>query len=337
PIGAATSPLPQFDTVLGRLVAALGERFDQAWGGFGPAPKFPRPVLVELCLRHHQMASDPDSLAMATTTLDAMAAGGIYDHLAGGFARYSTDRQWLVPHFEKMLTDQALLARAYLHAWQATGSDHYLQVVAETLDWVCDELSASSGGLCSSVDADAAGEEGGHATWTPGEVAAAMRDEGLADLAPAVCDWYGVVEGGNWEGRTVLRRPLRAPLRRPPEIESARRTLLAARRKRAQPSRDDKVLTEWNAMFIAVLAEAAGACDDQRWGERAEAEAEALLTRNRRRDGRLLRSADNPAVGAFAADYAWVIECCTRLGELTGRAVWTERAAETAGDMLDLF
>ena len=119
------SPLPAFPAVLDRTVGALADRFDRTWGGFGPAPKFPRPTFVELCLRHHRRSGDRDALVMATTTLDGMAAGGLYDHLAGGFARYSTDNRWLVPHFEKMLTDQALLARAYLHAWQATGNPDY--------------------------------------------------------------------------------------------------------------------------------------------------------------------------------------------------------------------
>jgi uncharacterized protein len=340
---AATSPPtghPSWEGLLERIVGELGERFDPGWGGFGGAPKFPRPTLVELCLRHHRRTGDRRSLTMATTTLDAMAAGGIYDHLEGGFARYSTDQRWLVPHFEKMLTDQALLARAYLHAWQAVGTPAYLQVVNETLDYVCSSLSAPQGGLSASVDADAAGVEGGHATWTPSEVRQALADAGLEGAEKAVCDWYGITEHGNWEGRNVLHRPLGAPLERPPDIEAARRALLAARRRRPQPARDDKVLTEWNAMFIATLAEAAAVCGSDRWRASALSLAEHLFRRNRRADLRWLRSPageDGAAVTAFAADHAWVAECCTRLAELTGEATWIRRAEAVATALLGRF
>ena len=334
-VGAAGRSL----ATIGRVVGTLADHFDAEWGGFGAAPKFPRPTLVELCLRHHAATGDPSSLAMATTTLDAMAAGGIYDHLEGGFARYATDRRWMVPHFEKMLTDQALLLRAYLHGWQATGSPAYLRVARETVDYVREALVAPSGGLCSSVDADAAGEEGGHATWTAAEVREALGRAGLASLSRAICDWYGVTDEGNWEGRTVLHRPLGAPLERPPDIERARRALLEARRRRPQPARDDKVLTEWNAMFASSLAEAAAACGDGGWARWAESIVESLFLHNRRPDGRWLRATpgeSGSAVLAFAADHAWLVDCCTRMGELTGRRRWTERAVETAGALLDL-
>jgi uncharacterized protein len=330
---------PRWQVALREVTDELARRFDATWGGFGPAPKFPRPTLVDVCLRHHLLTGDAGSLAMATTTLDAMAAGGLYDHLEGGFARYSTDRRWLVPHFEKMLTDQALLVRSYLHAWQVTGSPAYLQVVTETVDYVREDLRAPSGGLCSSVDADAAGVEGGHATWTPADVVDALRAAGLEHLAPTVCEWYGVTEEGNWEGRTILHRPVGAQLARPDDIEVARRALLAARRARPQPARDDKVLTEWNAMFAAALAEAAAACARTSWARRAEEIGELLFERNRRADGRWLRvrGTGSGDVPAFAPDYAWLIECCTRLGELTGRASWTERAEGVAASLLDLF
>ena len=177
-----------------------------------------------------------------------MAAGGIYDHLAGGFARYSTDRHWLVPHFEKMLTDQALLARAYLHAWQVDGPPDYLQVVTETLDYVLADLAAPGGGLCSSEDADAGGVEGSHATFTPAQAAEALAAAGREDLLPAVLDWYGITEGGNWEGTTVLRRPLGAPLARPEPVEAGRRLLLDARgggRSRPATTRSSPSGTPW--------------------------------------------------------------------------------------------
>ncbi len=294
---------------------------------------------MELCLRHHARTGDEHSLVMATATLDAMAAGGIYDHLAGGFARYSTDRQWLVPHFEKMLTDQALVARAYLHAWQATGRDDYRQVMAETIDSMLVDLRAPNGGLCSSVDADAGGQEGAHATFTRAEVQKALAAAGLGAIADEVCAFYGVTEAGNWEHTNVLRRPLGAPLARPAEIEEARRVLLAARRARPQPGVDDKVLTEWNAMAVSTLAEAAGATGVRRWSDAAVDVAEVLFAKLRRPDGRWLRSlqGDDARHLALLADYAWVLDGATRLGELTGKAQWTTRSVEVARDMLELF
>ncbi len=173
-IGPVPVPVPALaidaDALIERVVASLQGGFDPQWGGFGPAPKFPRPSLVELCLRHHRRTGSERSRQMALTTLDGMAAGGMYDHLVGGFCRYSTDDRWLVPHFEKMLTDQALLARAYLHAWQETGRENYLTVVTETLDFVLRDLSTPEGALFSSFDADAGGVEGSHATFTLAEL-----------------------------------------------------------------------------------------------------------------------------------------------------------------------
>jgi len=338
-VPASTELVPAFDELIGRVVAQLAGTFDSEWGGFGGAPKFPRPTLIELCLRHHARTGDEASLAMATTTLDAMAAGGMYDHLAGGFARYSTDRQWLVPHFEKMLTDQALLARAYLHAWQLTGRDDYRQVFTETLDAMLSELAAPSGGLCSSIDADAGGVEGGHATFTRAEVQEVLDAAGAGATTDAVCTFYGVESPGNWESTNVLRRPLGASLVRPPEIEAARTALLAARRSRPQPGVDDKVLTEWNAMAVSTLAEAAAATGSLEWAKAALGIAEVLFSRLRREDGRWLRSlqGDDARHLALAADYAWVVDCATRLGELTGHARWTERATETGHALVELF
>ena len=332
-------PLPDFSELLEKLIGQLSGRFDSEWGGFGTAPKFPRPTFIELCLRHHARTQSSRSLEMATTTLDAMAAGGIYDHLAGGFARYSTDETWLVPHFEKMLTDQALLARAYLHAWQLTGNDSYLQVASETLDYVLNDLAGTEGGLWSSEDADSGGKEGAHATFTRAQVTEVMESAGRPDLTEPVIDWYGVTEHGNWEGTNVLRRPVGAPLKRPGPVELGRQILLAARHERPRPAVDDKALTEWNAMTVSVLAEAAAITGRMDWARSAESITDLLFDQLRRPDGRWLRSLQRGRARhlAFAADYAWVIDCCTRLGELTGKARWTDRASETAHGMLDLF
>ena len=197
-IGVGGAPALDADALVAQVVAGLGAGFDPEWGGFGPAPKFPRPTLVELCLRRaaHGGSDAEHARHMAVRTLDAMAAGGIYDHLVGGFCRYSTDARWLVPHFEKMLTDQALLGRAYLHAWQATGHGDYLRVVTETMDWVLRDLSTPEGALYSSFDADAGGVEGGHATFTPDELRQLLPAALVGPAADVVRDHRGGQLGG---------------------------------------------------------------------------------------------------------------------------------------------
>jgi hypothetical protein len=334
--GTPLMPMSGLDTdgLIDQLVTGLASGFDPQWGGFGPAPKFPRPSLVELCLRHHRSTGSERSRQMALTTLDAMAAGGMYDHLVGGFCRYSTDNLWLVPHFEKMLTDQALLARAYLHAWQETGRDNYLAVVTETLDFVLDDLSTPEGALYSSFDADAGGVEGSHATFTLAELTEALP----AALVQPAADWYGVTAQGNWEGRSILFRPVGAPLRRPPEIEEARLLLAAVRAARVQPARDEKVLTEWNAMAVATLAEVAAVTGSDRYARRAEEIGEFLMSAMY--DGpRLMRSWQGGRARhlGVAADHAWLIEACTRLSELTGKARWRARAHRVSRELLELF
>ena len=323
---------------IGAVVDGLQPGFDPEWGGFGPAPKFPRPTLVELCLRAARGSeSDEGGQAarhMAQRTLDAMAAGGIYDHVVGGFCRYSTDARWLVPHFEKMLTDQALLARAYLHAWQDGGRNDYLVVATETMDWVLRDLSTPEGALYSSFDADAGGVEGAHATWSLHELAAALPPA----LIRPTADWYGISEAGNWEERSIPVRPVGAPLTRPPEIEEARVLLAAARGERVQPARDEKVLTEWNAMAAATLAELAAAIGHDDYGRRAE-EIGTFLWQSMYLDGRLMRSWQGGRARhlAVATDYAWLAEACLRLSEWTGRTLWRQRALTAVRQLCDLF
>ena len=328
------------DQVLATLVAELGDRFDAVDGGFGGAPKFPRPSYVECLLAHHVRTSDPLALEMATTTLDAMAAGGIYDHLAGGFARYSVDARWLVPHFEKMLTDQALLARSYLHAFELTGREDYRQVAIETLDWVLDELSLPSGGLASSVDADAAGHEGSHAVFTPAEVAAALDGvSGALAHADAVA-FYGVSDEGTFEhGSSVLARRRGEPLVRSEAQEVTRRALLTARRARPQPSIDDKVIVEWNAMAASVLAEAARAWGIERFARAAESIVELLDGSFRDVNGHLHRAGRNGVVAhhGMLGDHAWLLEAMTRLFELTGEDRWLVRGHAVAHEMISRF
>src|SRR4051812_6925931 len=311
---------------------ALGASFDRENGGFGRAPKFPQPTFLELALRAHAHNGSPETLEMVTTTLDAMASGGIYDHLGGGFARYSVDNIWLVPHFEKMLYDQSGLARAYLHAWQVTGEPRYLQVVEETIAYVRRDLAAPGGAFFSAEDADSEGVEGKFYVWTLDEVAEVGGPEAVA--------WYGVTAGGNFEGANILTRPVRGDLLRPPEVEAARARLFDRRATRIRPGLDDKVVTEWNAMMISVLAEAGAACDRTDWCDAAVAAAEFLLTRLRDDRGRWLR-AWHPEGGArhlaYAVDHAWLIDAFTRLAEATGEARWIDEARGAADALLALF
>ena len=334
----AGSPETSLDpeALVEQVVAGISTGFDPEWGGFGPAPKFPRPTLVELCLRRARRggADAEHARHMGLRTLDAMAAGGIYDHLVGGFCRYATDAHWLVPHFEKMLTDQAQLARAYLHAWQDGGRAEYLGVVTETLDFVLRDLSTPEGALYSSFDADAGGVEGAHATFTMEELHEILP----APLVGPAAEWYGITPGGNWEGRSIPVRPVGAPLERPPEVEEARRILAAARAARVQPARDEKVLTEWNAMTVATLAEVASATGRVDYGRRAE-EIGEFLWASMFVDGRLMRSWQGGRARhlGVAADYAWLAEASVRLSEWTGRAVWRERAVRAVHQLIDLF
>ena len=310
----------------------LRSSFDAEWGGFGRAPKFPTPTNVELVLRSHAADPDPATLAMATTTLDAMASGGMYDHLGGGFARYSVDAFWMVPHFEKMLYDQAGLVRAYLHAWQVTGEPRYRQVVEETVDYVLRDLRAPEGGLYSAEDADSEGEEGKFYVW--------RHDEVLDVGGPEAVAWYGVTPAGNFEGANILHRPVRGDLARPAEVEDARQRLFEVREKRVRPGLDDKVLTEWNAMFVSALAEAGAALDRPAWVTSAVETGEFLLSRLRSPDGRWLRSWQRDGGArhlAYAVDHAWLVDAFTRLGEATGEARWVAAARSAADALIALF
>ena len=327
---------------LAQVPATLAPEFDGEWGGFGRAPKFPQAMTLDLLLRLHARGADgddaeADALGMATTSLDAMASGGIYDHLGGGFARYSVDAFWMVPHFEKMLYDQALLTRAYLHAWQVTGEGRYRQVLDETIGYVLRDLRHPLGGLLSAEDADSEGEEGRFYVWKPDEIRAACGDD--VEAAEGAIGWYGVTRAGNFEGANILHRPVRGDLARPPAIEAARSALFEARERRVRPGLDDKVLTEWNALFLATLAEAAAATGDAGWRAAAVAGGEFLLRELRGADGRWLRSwqGGRAAHLAYAADHAALVDALTRLGELTGEARWTAAAVDVAAALLDLF
>ena len=350
-IGASGETTPKDDVpgldVVNAVLQKMAPSFDPEWGGFGKPPKFPSVHHLELVLRTYMTNGSEDAERVVTTTLDAMASGGIYDHVAGGFARYSTDREWLVPHFEKMLYDQALLVRIFRQAATVFASVDYRQVVEETIGYVLRELRHPDGGFYSaqdadSPDADGRGVEGLFATWTPDEVRAALSGTDPQAIALTL-EWYGISDAGNFEGRSIPNRiASRGRLRRPPLIEAARRRLLAARSRRPQPGLDDKVLTEWNALFLHSLADAAAIFQRDDWKAAAVANGEFLLRELRRPDGRWLRSwqADGEPRArhaALAADHAALVEAFIRLHELTGEARWVQVGRETADTMLDWF
>jgi uncharacterized protein YyaL (SSP411 family) len=338
--------------LLGGAVQQLTRAYDTRWGGFGTAPKFPAPTALDLLLRFH--AHDDPGTEGATvlrhvveTSLLAMASGGMVDHIGGGFARYSTDERWLVPHFEKMLSDQALLAGVYGRAAVEFGSPVLAQVAAETIEYVLRDLRDPAGGVRSSEDADSAGDdatvhEGRFVTWTVEEVRAATGD--LADVA---LDWYGIAadaaRGGTFEGRCIPHRlGHRGDLLRTPEVDEARRRMLAARAARSRPGIDDKVLTEWNALFVSTLADLSALHRRPDWLAAAIEIAEFLVAHLRGPDGRWFRSwhadGEPPARhAALAADHAALVDAFVRLAEASGDPRWLAEAAATADVLLDRF
>ncbi len=326
--------------VLDAAYRALRGQHDDEWGGFGRQPKFPQAMSHELLLRAHHRNHEATLLEAVTTSLDAMASGGMYDHLGGGFARYSVDAFWMVPHFEKMLYDQALLAQLYLHAWQVTGEPRFRQVLAEVVGYVLRDLRHPDGGLYSAEDADSEGEEGKFYVWRAEEIR-----EVLGDGADVAIEWYGVTPQGNFEGSNILHRPVRGDLVRPPEVEVARQALFGAREHRVRPGLDDKVLTEWNALMIATLAEAGAAAGEPDWVAAAEQAAEFLLASLRGPEGRWMRSwqageGERPATArhdAYAADHAALADAFTRLAEATGQPRWIEEARAVADTLLGRF
>ena len=331
----AGSDLPstaQVDEATEALLAAS----DLERGGLGGAPKFPQPMAQE-ALAAAAGRGDQRALAALTTTLDHMAAGGIYDHLGGGFSRYSVDAVWLVPHFEKMLYDNALLIRLYLHGWQLTGAERFRQVLTETIDYVLRDLRQPGGGIASAEDADSEGEEGKFYVWSDTDVRTVLGEN--ADVAR---QWYGFRPGGNFEHGTTIPNRLHAvgELARPDEVESARAALFEARATRVRPGLDDKVLTEWNAYLVAALAEAGAATGEAAWVGAAVEIAEFLLANLRRPDGRWLRAwqADAGAKHlAYATDHGALLDAFTRLAEATGEARWVAEARSVADALLDLF
>ncbi|HYK96676.1 MAG TPA: thioredoxin domain-containing protein [Candidatus Dormibacteraeota bacterium] len=344
--GGAPTP-----AMLDAAVESIERTFDAANGGWGRAPKFPQPMTIEFLLRR---AADEDSraLPMARRTLDRMADGGLRDQLGGGFHRYATDDMWLVPHFEQMLYDSAQLARTYLHAWALTGDEGYRQVATGTLDYVLRELTTSDGAFAASQDADTEGVEGATFTWHAGEIRSALGDD-----AALFSTAYGVTDGGNWEGASILSR-VRPPLdlanlygitedEVKGRLARSREQLLALRAKRPQPARDDKALAAWNGLAIGALADAArllryapgGAEDATRYRKAAERAASVILGGLLAGDGRLGRSwKDGRSTGqGVLEDYADLAEGLLALYEATFDERWFTTARSLADAILERF
>jgi uncharacterized protein YyaL (SSP411 family) len=336
--GAQLSPSaePPSEDALRAAVAKLQESFDARHGGFGApptyAPKFPQASVTEFLLLRGERA-------MALSSLHAMAAGGIHDQLGGGFARYSVDATWTVPHFEKMLYDNALLARAYLHGWQTSREEDLREVCVSTLEWALREMRGPEGGFYSALDADSEGVEGRFYVWSVGE----LRDA-LGEDADAAIAWFGATADGNFEdphhpqpGLNVLQA--RGPRPDPEVRERIRTRLLQARDRRVPPALDDKRLTSWNALMIAALADAGAALQEPRYLDAAVACAEFLLREMRDPAGRLLRTYNHghAKIRAYLEDHAFLLEALIALFEATCQERWYEEALALADETIARF
>jgi uncharacterized protein len=312
---------------LRRATEGLLGSADRRYGGFGGAPKFPPASALEFLMARGETE-------VVRETLDAMLAGGMYDQLGGGFARYAVDRVWLVPHFEKMLYDNALLVPAYLHGWQRFGEARYRRVAEETLDWLLAEMRGPEGGFYSALDADSEGEEGKYYVWFPEEV----REVLGAEAAAPILEFYGVTERGNFEGANVLHLAQGVGAPEPAGLAEARAKLLAARAGRVRPGLDDKRLLSWNALAISAFAEAGAVLDREDYLEAARGCAEFVLG-EMREDGRLLRTyKDGVAhLNAYLEDHAFLLEALLTLYEASFERRWFELAEETAEAMLVRF
>jgi uncharacterized protein YyaL (SSP411 family) len=329
----AQSEHPLDRSVMERAVSGLQANFDQANGGFGSAPKFPPASALEFLL--DRGITEPVGL-----TLDKMMHGGIYDQLGGGFARYSVDATWLVPHFEKMLYDNALLARLYLHGWQVMGEERWMRVCTETLDWVVREMCGPEGGFYSALDADSEGEEGRFYVWDEAEMREALGEAGIAaDAIERVLGHWGVSDAGNFEGKNILHVPLGASAKQPAELADARTALYCWRDGRVRPGLDDKRILSWNALMIAALADAGAALGRQEYIDAAAACARFVMESMRDSEGRLLRTwkGGEGRLNAYLEDHAYLVEALLRLYEATLEVRWFDAARETADAMIARF
>lgn len=337
--GATEAPGAQ---ELGQALLGLTREYDAQRGGFGGAPKFPPSMAIEFLLRHHARTGSEGALQMARDTCERMARGGIYDQLGGGFARYSVDREWVVPHFEKMLYDNALLCRVYAHLWRSTGSELARRVALETADFMVRELGTGEGGFASALDADSDDGTGRHVegayyVWTPPQLTEVLGEQD-AELA---AQYFGVTEEGTFEhGSSVLQLPQQDGLFDAERIESVKGRLLEARGGRPAPGRDDKVVAAWNGLAIAALAETGAYFDRPDLVDAAVAAADLLVRLHLDDQARLARTSKGGQAGANAGvleDYADVAEGFLALASVTGEGVWLEFAGLLLDHVLTRF
>ena len=331
--------------VLNSAFSALSGNFDQANGGFGGAPKFPPSMTLMFLLRHHKRTHSPQALTMVETTLQKMAGGGMYDHLGGAFARYSVDARWLVPHFEKMLYDNALLTRIYLYAYQQTKNPVYRRVAEETLEYIIRDMTDRSGGFYSSEDADSEGEEGKFYVWTRAEVVDILGEQD----GEVFCEFFDVTQEGNFEhGHSILNTPRsleefagekgRGIDEVSRIVHTGKRKLFNSRERRVRPGRDDKSLAAWNGLMLTAFAEAANILGRDDYRQVAVRNAE-FLTTQLMRDGRLLRTykAGQAKLNGYLEDYAYVIEGLLAVYEATFELKFFTQARELADTMIAQF
>jgi hypothetical protein len=338
----------------------LRQQFDARFGGFGSAPKFPQPMILDFLLRYHLRSHREEPRKMVELTLEKMALGGMYDQLGGGFHRYSTDPYWLVPHFEKMLYDNAQLAQTYLHAYQITRDPLYRRIVEETLDYVLREMTSPQGGFYSSQDADSEGEEGKFFVWTEAEIREVLGE----DDANLFCRYYDVTARGNWEGSNILNVPVAPePFARSmglpldafeKKLESMRAKLFAHREKRVKPGRDEKIITAWNGLMLAAFAEAAAVLEREDYLQAAIRNATFVL-QELCKDARLMRTGcaahtfpheggvsegnafQVAPIEGFLEDYACYANGLLQLYETTFDPNWLDAAEQLTDSLLDLF
>ena len=345
PVGAGGEGADRLSpALLDEAAQRLASQFDAANGGIGGAPKFPAAMALDFLLRHHVRTGNRHSLEMVEFTLQKMANGGIYDQLGGGFHRYAVDDIWLVPHFEKMLYDNALLVRLYVRAFQATGNAYYRRIAEETIDYVLREMTDPAGGFYSSQDADSEGVEGKFFAWTTAQLAEVLG----ADEARLIARLYGATERGNFEHTNVLHRPAAlaeiagqegiAEAELAERLERARHRLFEAREGRVKPGRDDKVLAAWNGLMLRSLAEAAAVLEREDYARAAVTNAEFLL-RELRQGDKVLRSwKDGRAkLDGYLEDYALLADALLAIHSLTFDGRWLREARAVATAMVDRF
>lgn len=325
------SEIPGKET-FGHFFSWAENSFDSEQGGFGAAPKFPRPAVLQALLRYGQRTGNKTAIEMVKKTLFAMAEGGMYDQVGGGFHRYSVDAAWLVPHFEKMLYDNAQLVWAYLEAYQVTHEPFFAKIARETLDYVAREMTSPQGGFYSATDADSEGEEGTFFVWSKQEIMDLLGEED----GRFFCQTYGVTEEGNFEGKNIPF--LSKPRQESAQLERVRKKLYEARKKRVPPLTDDKILTSWNGLMIAAFAKGGFVLKESRYTEQA-IRAASFLLENVQKDGCLLRSCRNgkAKVGGFLDDYAFFTAGLLDLFEATGEVRWFNEAKRFTDQLIDRF